>query len=138
MARIIPSDISPLALAGAHSRELETLALLKDQLGPDYAVFHSVHWSFSHGHATHFGEIDFILVNRAGNVLCIEQKNGALAADAIYTILRNTAEDITKREVEVIPGPGNSVFSPLPVGYDFDSGQGFVDAVAAVAATPSS
>ena len=79
MARIIPSDISPLALAGAHSRELETLALLKDQLGPDYAVFHSVHWSFSQGQATRFGEIDFILVNRAGNVLCIEQKNGALA-----------------------------------------------------------
>jgi len=79
MARIIPSDISRLALAGAHSRELETLALLKDQLGPDYAVFHSVHWSFSQGQATRFGEIDFILVNRAGNVLCIEQKNGALA-----------------------------------------------------------
>ena len=38
MARIIPSDISPLALA--HSGELETLALLKVQLGPDYAVFH--------------------------------------------------------------------------------------------------
>ena len=33
MACIIPSDISPLALAGAHSRELETLALLKDQPG---------------------------------------------------------------------------------------------------------
>jgi hypothetical protein len=79
MARIIPSDISPLALAGAHSRELETLAFLKDQLGPDYVVFHSVHWSFSHGQGTRFGEIDFILVNRAGAVLCIEQKNGALA-----------------------------------------------------------
>lgn len=79
MARIIPSDISPLALAGAHSGELKTLALLKDQLGPDYALFHSVHWSFSQGHGTRFGEIDFILVNRAGAVLCIEQKNGALA-----------------------------------------------------------
>ena len=78
MARIIPSDISPLALAGTHSRELKTLALLKEQLGPDYAVFHSVHWSFSQGQGTRFGEIDFILVNRAGAVLCIEQKNGAL------------------------------------------------------------
>jgi hypothetical protein len=79
MARIIPSDISPLALAGAHSGELETLALLKAQLGPDYAVFHSVHWSFSQGQGTRFGEIDFILVNRAGAVLCIEQKNGVLS-----------------------------------------------------------
>ena len=78
MARIIPSDISPLALAGAQSRELETLAQLADRLGPDYSVFHSVHWSFSQGQGTHFGEIDFILVNRAGAVLCVEQKNGAL------------------------------------------------------------
>jgi hypothetical protein len=51
--------------------------------------------------------------------------------------LRSTAEDITKREVAVVPGPGNSVFSPLPPGFDFDSGEGFVDADAAVTATPS-
>jgi hypothetical protein len=38
MARIIPSDISPFALAGAHYGELETLALLEAQLGPDYRV----------------------------------------------------------------------------------------------------
>ncbi len=56
MARIIPSDISPLALAGAHSRELKTLALLKEPLGPNYAVFHSVHWSFSQGQGTHFAQ----------------------------------------------------------------------------------
>ncbi len=79
MARIIPSDISPLGLTGTHSRELETLIRLKNQIGPEYTVFHSVHWSFSQGQGTRFGEIDFILVNRAGAVLCIEQKNGALA-----------------------------------------------------------
>jgi hypothetical protein len=38
--------------------------------------------------------------------------------------------------VEVVPGPGNSVFSSLPAGFDFDSGHGFVDAAAAVTATP--
>ena len=65
------------------------------------------------------------------------QKNGGLGADAIYDILRDTAEDITRREVLVVPGPGDSVFSPLPAGYDFDSGHGFVDAVAAIAATPT-
>jgi Holliday junction resolvase-like predicted endonuclease len=36
-------------------------------------VFHDVHW-------THFGEIDFIVLNRAGAVLFIEQKNGTLEA----------------------------------------------------------
>jgi hypothetical protein len=40
--------------------------------------------------------------------------------------------------VLVVPGPGNSVFSSLPAGFDFDSGHGFVDAAAAVAATPGS
>lgn len=61
MARILPSDISPLVLAGAHSGELQTLALLHAQLGPEYAVFHSVHWRFSQGPGSRFGEIDFIL-----------------------------------------------------------------------------
>ena len=64
------------------------------------------------------------------------QKNASLPASQIYNILSNTAQDIRKREVEVIPGPGNSVFSPLPAGYDLDSGHGFVDAVAALGATP--
>jgi hypothetical protein len=73
----------------------------------------------------------------AGVAALMLQKNGGLSAATIYSILRATAEDITKREVEVVPGPGNSVFSPLPPGFDFDSGEGFVDAAAAVTATPS-
>jgi len=73
----------------------------------------------------------------AGVAALMLQKNGGLTAQTIYGILRSTAEDITKREVEVVPGPGNSVFSPLPPGFDFDSGEGFVDAAAAVTATPS-
>ena len=73
----------------------------------------------------------------AGVAALMLQKNSGLSANTIYSILRATAEDITKREVEVIPGPGNSVFSPLPSGFDFDSGEGFVDAAAAVTATPS-
>jgi hypothetical protein len=73
----------------------------------------------------------------AGVAALMLQKNGALGADQLYGILRATAEDITKREVAVLPGPGNSVFSGLPAGFDFDSGEGFVDAAAAVGATPS-
>jgi subtilisin family serine protease len=73
----------------------------------------------------------------AGVAALMLQKNGGLTAPTIYGILRSTAQDMTKREVEVIPGPGNSVFSPLPPGFDFDSGEGFVDAAAAVTATPS-
>jgi hypothetical protein len=64
------------------------------------------------------------------------QKNAGLSPASIYNILSNTAKDITRREVLVVPGPGDSKFSPLPAGYDFDSGFGFVDGAAAVAATP--
>lgn len=73
----------------------------------------------------------------AGVAALMLDKNFGLEPQEIYDILRATADDMTKREVAVIPGPGNSVFSPLPAGYDFDSGHGNVDAAAAVAATPA-
>jgi len=72
----------------------------------------------------------------AGVAALMLDKNAGLEPQEIYDILRATADDMTKREVLVIPGPGNSIFSPLPAGYDFDSGHGHVDAAAAVAATP--
>jgi subtilisin family serine protease len=72
----------------------------------------------------------------AGVAALMLDKNSGLTAQQINTILSNTAHDMTKREVRVVPGPGNSVFSPLPAGYDFDSGHGFVDAADALAATP--
>jgi hypothetical protein len=65
------------------------------------------------------------------------QKNSGLSPATIYNILGTTSHDMTKREVEIIPGPGNSVFSPIGAGYDFDSGFGFVDAASAVSATPT-
>ena len=78
MAHIVPSDISRLALSGGNSKELDTLQQLKTQLPNDYTVFHGVHWSREYEAWTHFGEIDFVVLNRAGKVLFIEQKNGAL------------------------------------------------------------
>jgi hypothetical protein len=43
MARIIPSDLSRLALSGAHEPEIATLAVLRVTLPDDYTVFHGVH-----------------------------------------------------------------------------------------------
>ena len=79
MAYIIPSDISRLALSGAHRPEIETLDLLKTALPNDYTVFHGVHWTREYRGWTHFGEIDFVVLNRSGDLLFIEQKNGALS-----------------------------------------------------------
>ena len=73
----------------------------------------------------------------AGIAALMLNKNKGLAAKDIYGILSSTAQDITKREVLDVPGPGDSVFSPLPVGFDFDSGHGFVNALAAGDATPA-
>jgi len=81
MARLIPSDLTRLALAGAHQPEVATLAVLQKALPDDYTVFHGVHWTRQYKGTTWFGEIDFVVVNRAGRVLCIEQKNGPLVEE---------------------------------------------------------
>ncbi len=78
MAHIIPSDISQLALAGSREPELDTLRVLKAGLPAAYTVFHGVHWSRSYKGGTCYGEIDFVVINQAGDVLLIEQKNGRL------------------------------------------------------------
>ena len=78
MAYIVPSDLTKLALSGIHKPELETLMLLKEGLPNDYTVFHGVHWSKEYESWTHFGEIDFVILNQSGDVLFIEQKNGTL------------------------------------------------------------
>ena len=78
MAFIVPSDISPVDQHQPNSRELETLVLLRKGLSDAFTVFHSVHWSRAYEKFTVFGEVDFIIVNRAGDILLIEQKNGPL------------------------------------------------------------
>ena len=79
MAYIIPSDISQIGLASARSPELKTLALLKKKLSSSYTIFHSVHWTREYAGATSYGEIDFVVINRSGQVLFVEQKNGPLS-----------------------------------------------------------
>jgi hypothetical protein len=81
MAHLVPSDLTHLALAGAHQPELRTLALLGEALPENYTVFHGVHWSRQYRGQTVYGEIDFVVLNRAGDVLLIEQKNGPLEED---------------------------------------------------------
>ena len=78
MAKIFPSDVEAARLSGESSDELETLITLRDELPDDYLVYHSVHWSAVRPNYTDFGEIDFVIVNEAGHVLIIEQKNGPL------------------------------------------------------------
>ncbi len=82
MARIVPSDIARLELAGANRHEIETLRLLQARLPDSYTVFHGVHWTREWPSETVFGELDFVVVNRAGKALLIEQKDGTLEETA--------------------------------------------------------
>lgn len=78
MAHILPDGWRELAVTGAARREIETLALLADGLPDAYTVYHAVHWTNVEGRYAVFGEIDFVAVNRAGDLLLIEQKSGFL------------------------------------------------------------
>ncbi|MBO3707215.1 MAG: ATP-dependent helicase [Candidatus Accumulibacter sp.] len=82
MARIIPDGWRELAVTGGAQREIETLAILADGLPDAYSVYHAVHWTATEGRHAIFGEIDFAVVNLAGDILLIEQKSGFLGETA--------------------------------------------------------
>ncbi len=77
MAYTIPS-IDDVVLAGVHRGERETLRRLRSGLGPEFTVYHGVHWTRARQSRTAYGEVDFVVVNRDGRILVIEQKNGPL------------------------------------------------------------
>lgn len=84
----MPSDISHLALVGERSPEL-ALHRLQAELPASYSVFHGIHWSREYRNGIKFGELDFVIVNQAGNVLVIEQKNGRLEESQEDGLVKN-------------------------------------------------
>jgi len=76
MANAYPSFRNAIGSNSDHQGEAETLIRLLKELPADYSVFHSVHWAVPSSDRSRFGEIDFVIVNRSGHVLVIEQKNG--------------------------------------------------------------
>ena len=52
-------------------------------LSNDYTVFHGIHWARIDQASPLYGEIDFIVMNRYGRLLAIEQK------DVPVTVVRN-------------------------------------------------
>ena len=105
MANILPDGWRELAVTGAAQREIETLTRLATALPDDYSVYHAVHWTNLERGYSVFGEIDFIVMNRAGNLLVIEQKAG---------FLDETPEGLVKR----YPGRVKSVVAQLARNVD--------------------
>lgn len=87
MAVIHPSyTVDPHSLhAGVQygiAREAETLQLLRKALPDSYTLFHSTHIAWMDRRHLKSREADFLLVNRAGQVLMVEQKTGRLEETA--------------------------------------------------------
>lgn len=79
MARLIPDDLDEnLITAFTKGREWQTLNLLRDSLSDDLSVYHSIHWASATDTGSVYGEIDFIIANRYGKLLAIEQKDAAV------------------------------------------------------------
>jgi len=81
VARIVPSDAEPVPAAGhGPSAEMRTLARLRDGLDDTYTIYHGVHWARANAQGSVYGEIDFIVSNRFGRLLAIEQKDTLVVA----------------------------------------------------------
>ncbi len=78
MAKIFPTEIEASDKERFNFDERDTLETLRDDLSDDYSIYHSVHWSKANRQNTAFGEIDFVIVNKSGHILVVEQKNGPL------------------------------------------------------------
>lgn len=82
MGHLFPSALPEVELAPGIVQELETLKRLRARLPSSYSIFHGVHWTKGWAATPAFGEADFIIVNRAGSCLVIEQKCGQILEGA--------------------------------------------------------
>lgn len=78
MAQVIPAGWRQLGGFGTVQRELETLAVLAEGLPDSCTVYHGIHWTRVEQQHSIFGDIDFAVVNAAGQALLIEQRSGFL------------------------------------------------------------
>jgi len=90
MARIVPdgwrewsqatlaAGSSPAADTLSARRQHDLLALLAAALPEAYAVYHGVHWTAVDQGFSVYGEIDFVIVNRDGDLLLLMLKTGLL------------------------------------------------------------
>lgn len=92
MARLIPSEIEASTIGGRHNSEARTLVRLRDELSDQFTVYHGVHWTKSAGAGSAYGEIDFIISNRFGYLLAIEQKDAQVSVTDIDLVVHYPAD----------------------------------------------
>lgn len=102
MATVYPKDVfepcafGMAALPFSHHHELTTLRRLRDALPDHYTIFHSAHVAWWNGKGASFAEADFVIVNRDGDALMIEQKNGRLeeTGNALFKTYEDGPSDV--------------------------------------------
>lgn len=94
MAKVFPDGWRELEASGAAQREIETLGVLAAALPDDYTIYHSVHWTCLEQGFSIYGDVDFAVVNRAGDLLFIEQKSGFLNEGADGLMKRQSGRSV--------------------------------------------
>jgi hypothetical protein len=78
MAKLLPDLAPPTALTAGQHVERQLLSTLARSLPAAYTLLHNVDWASVSAEREHHGEIDIVVVNRAGDVLLVEVKAGAV------------------------------------------------------------
>ncbi len=76
MAQVIPNLEGVKATSTGMQRELDVVALLRENLPQDYVVFHGVLWSAKLDGGQQFGEVDVIVLAPSGKIGLLEVKAG--------------------------------------------------------------
>ena len=96
MAKVVPDgwrEFDAGDASAAAERELATLALLERALPAAYTVYHGVHWTRLDQGFSIYGDIDFVIVNAAGDMLAIEQRSGFLEEGPHGLVTRHRGRD---------------------------------------------
>lgn len=125
MAHLVPTDPSSASLSPGAIAERDTLNRLGAELTDEFTVFHGVDWADETTRGTAIGEFDFVVVNRNGDVLLVEQKAGEVSESDVglfklYADSQKSVSNQVHRGLERIkqkwsasqPGAG-----PLAVDY---------------------
>ena len=111
MAHIVPEKADPNSTKG----ELRTLEVLREELPEDFTVYHRGKWH--RGELQ--GDIDFAVVNNDGDMLIIEQKDGAILETTEGLIARyedgdKNVHDQIQRNVKAVKMEIGDVVSKFP------------------------
>jgi hypothetical protein len=96
VAKVVPDgwrEFDAGDASAAAERERATLTLLERALPAAYTVYHGVHWTRLDQGFSIYGDIDFVIVNAAGDMLAIEQRSGFMEEGPQGLVTRHRGRD---------------------------------------------